>query len=245
MIRGWLSRYSEIIKEFGFSRKQDQEAAFMLNSIIKEPISIKKIEKIIKGEVVFVLGSGPSLSKSRSILKKYSKIPKIVADSALETLMRDRIFPDIVVTDLDGDEKSLKNAGKTNSLMIVHAHGDNMAKLHLAENFKNCLGTTQGKTFGNLYNFGGFTDGDRGVFIAQAFGARKIVLFGMDLENKVGKISKTKISEKKIKLKKLKKAKMLLQWLATKSKSEFYTTSKPIPGFKVIHYKDLNDIIIT
>ena len=245
MIRGWMSRYSEIVKEFGFSIKQDHEAAFVLNSIIKKPISIKKIEDIVKGEVVFVIGSGPSLSSSIPILKKYAKIPKIVADSALQTVIQNKIFPSIVVTDLDGDEKSLKNTGKTNAIMIVHAHGDNIARLHLAENFKNCIGTTQGKTFGNLFNFGGFTDGDRCVFIADGLGAKKIILFGMDLENKIGRSSQTKISEKKMKLKKLKKAKVLLEWLAPKSDSELYTTSKAVKGFKTIHYKDLNDIIIT
>ena len=245
MIRGWISRYSEITKEFGYSKKQDHEASFMLNSIIKNPISIKKIESILKGKNVLVIGSGPSLSSSIPVLKKYSKIPKIVADSALQVLIKNHILPDIVVTDLDGDQKSLKKIGKTKSIMIVHAHGDNIARLHLAENFKNCIGTTQGKTLGKLYNFGGFTDGDRGVFIANAFHAKKIILFGMDFDNKIGKFSKTKYSERKIKLKKLKKAKVLLQWLSKKSKSELYTTSDPIRGFKKIYYKDLRDIIIT
>ena len=245
MIRGWISRYSEIVNEFGFSKKQDHEASFMLNSIIKNPISIKKIECILKGKNVLVIGSGPSLSSSLPILKKYTRSPKIVADSALHVLIKNHIFPDIVVTDLDGDEKSLKKVGKTKSIMIVHAHGDNIAKLHLAENFENCVGTTQGKTLGKLFNFGGFTDGDRGVFLANAFHAKKIILFGMDFDNKIGKFSKTKDSEKKIKLKKLKKAKDLLQWLSKKSNSDLYTTSKPIRGFKKIHYKDLKDIIIT
>ena len=245
MIRGWFSRYSEIIREFGFSKRQDQEAAYMLNSIIKNPVPIKKIQSILKGKTVFVIGSGPSLGSSISMLKKYKKNPKIVADSALKILVQNKIFPDIVVTDLDGDERSLKIVGNTKSVMIVHAHGDNIARLHLAENFKNCIGTTQGKTLGNLFNFGGFTDGDRAVFLANAFDAKKIILFGMDLENKIGKFSKTKILDKKIKRKKLHKAKMLLQWLSTKSRCELFTTSKPIPGFKKIQYKDLKDIIIT
>ena len=204
-----------------------------------------KIKKILKGRTVFVIGSGPSLSSAIPILKKYRQNPKIVADSALEVLIQNRIFPEIVVTDLDGSEKSLKKIGKTNAIMIVHAHGDNITRLHLVENFENCMGSTQGKVLGKLFNFGGFTDGDRGVFIANAFNAQKIILFGMDLENKIGKFSKTKTSEKKIKLKKLKKAKALLQWMAEKSNCELYTTSKPIPGFKKILYKDLKDIIIT
>jgi len=45
-------------------------------------------------------------------------------------------------------------------------------------------------------------------------------------------------------LKKLRKAKSLLQWLAKKPRSELFTTSNPIDGFKKIDYQEL-DIIIT
>ena len=43
---------------------------------------------------------------------------------------------------------------------------------------------------------------------------------------------------------KLNKGKLLLEWLSTITKSELFTTSKPINGFKKISYKDV-DIIIT
>ena len=39
----------------------------------------------------------------------------------------------------------------------------------------------------NVYNFGGFTDGDRSVFLAEELGASQIILVGMDLGNKIGK----------------------------------------------------------
>ena len=245
MIRGWDVRYSEIVKEFEFSKKQDYESAFLLDSMIKEPIPIEKIKSIINGKDVFVVGAGPSLSSSIDALKKFKKNPKIVADSALDILIKNGIIPDIVVSDLDGDEKALKKIGKTKTVMIVHAHGDNITKLHLVENFKNVLGTTQGKPFNKLFNFGGFTDGDRCVFLAHAFNAKKIILFGMDFENKIGIFSKTKKTDLRIKRKKLRWAKILLEWLAKKSNCEFYTTSKVIKGVKKIHLKDLEDIIIT
>jgi uncharacterized Rossmann fold enzyme len=66
----------------------------------------------------------------------------------------------------------------------------------------------------------------------------------MDFGKRIGKFSNTKTSEKSIKLKKLKKGKFLLEWLATKTKSELFTTSSPIVGFKKIPYQYL-DIIIT
>jgi hypothetical protein len=47
-----------------------------------------------------------------------------------------------------------------------------------------------------------------------------------------------------MKLKKLEIGRDLLIWLSTITKSELFTTSKPIEGFRKISYKDL-DIIIT
>jgi len=114
----------------------------------------------------------------------------------------------------------------------------------MVKKMKNCVGTTQTNPFNKIQNFGGFTDGDRGVFLASHFGAKKIILFGMDFGNQIGKFSNTKRSERKIKLKKLKIGKDLLIWLSTITKSELFTTSKSIEGFKKITYEEL-DIIIT
>ena len=244
MISGWKKRYSEILKQFKYSEKKDKDSAAILDSILKKSKTNQKIKDLIKNNTVFVIGSGPSLSNAIPKLKKFKKIPKIVADSAVKPLIENGIRPDIVVTDLDGDEKTFKKIAKTKCIFVVHAHGDNIEKLELAKNFKNCLGTTQTKPFGNLENFGGFTDGDRGVFLASYFNAEKIILFGMDFGNRIGRFSNTKKSERKIKLMKLKKAKSLLEWLAINTKSELFITSIPIRGFKKIPYKDL-DIIIT
>lgn len=244
MISGWNLRYLEILKEFKYDKKQDLESAIILNSMIKDNRLIQKIQKKIESKPVFIIGSGPSLRSAIPFLKKYKKITKIVADSALKTIIENKIIPDIVVTDLDGDEKSLKKIGKTNSIFVVHAHGDNISRLQFVENFRNYVGTTQTKAFGKIHNFGGFTDGDRAVFLASHFDAKKIILFGMDFGNKIGKESNTKISDRKIKLKKLKKAKSLLEWLSKKTRSELFTTSRHLDGFEKIDFQDL-DIIIT
>ena len=66
----------------------------------------------------------------------------------------------------------------------------------------------------------------------------------MDFGQRIGKFSNTKPLERKIKLKKLKKGRSLLEWLAIKTKSELFTTSSPITGFKKIPYRNL-DIIMT
>ena len=244
MISEWQKRYSDILKEFNYSEKKDKESAILLNSILKKSNVNEKIIALIRGKTVFVIGSGPSLSAAIPELKNFKKSIKIAADSSIKHLVENGITPDVVITDLDGDEDTLKKIGKTKSIFVVHAHGDNIEKLEFAKKFRNCIGTTQSKSFGKIQNFGGFTDGDRGVFLASHYGAKKIILFGMDFGDRIGKFSNTKRTERKTKLKKLDRGKSLLEWLATITKSELFTTSKPINGFKKISYKDV-DIIIS
>jgi uncharacterized Rossmann fold enzyme len=69
---------------------------------------------------------------------------------------------------------------------------------------KRFIATTQAKPFNRVYNFGGFSDGDRCVFVAREFGASKIKLAGFDFEDP---------GVNQIKKKKLKWAKKLLEIL--------------------------------
>jgi len=126
--------------------------------------------------------------------------------------------------------------------MVVHAHGDNSEKLYLVKGFKNCIGTTQTKPLGNIHNFGGFTDGDRCVFLASHFRARKIILFGMDFGSTIGSFSKSKVVNKNVKIRKLRRGKKLLEWLALKSSSELYSTTI-VKGFTKIKFEDIYDVI--
>lgn len=242
-ISGWEEKYKEILKEFNYSRKKDFEAARFLNSILKTPFPLKKLEQKIKGKTVFVIGAGPSLISSVGSIKKFSNVTKIVADGATQALLKRRIIPDIVVTDLDGNIEFLKKASDMNSIMVVHAHGDNITKIPMALIFKNCVGTTEGKPFHKIKNFGGFTDGDRCVFLARYFGAKRIILFGMDFGNKIGRYSKEGKYDKHIKLMKLRKAKMLLEWIAIKGDSALYTTSKGIKGVRKIRFNELEGLV--
>lgn len=244
MLLGWKKMYSCILKEFGYDEEKDKESAVLLNSILKKSYINRKIMNLVKDKTVLVIGSGPSLSTAITKLKNYKKLTIIAADSSIKPLVENGIIPDIIVTDLDGDENTLEKIAKTKSIFVVHAHGDNIEKLRFVKKIKNCIGTTQSTPFDKIHNFGGFTDGDRGVFLANYYDAKKIILFGMDFGDQIGKLSETKKSERKMKLMKLKRGESLLEWLATITKSELYTTSKPIKGFRKISYKEL-DIIIT
>ena len=136
---------------------------------------------------------------------------------------------------------SIRKIGRTKIPIIVHAHGDNQDKLEIVKDFANVVGTTQTEEFGKMKNFGGFTDGDRCVFLAEFFNADKIVLIGMDFGQEIGKYSKHKVVNRKTKLKKLKFGKRILEWFATKSKADLYSTKK-IKGYKMIRLVDLQCI---
>ncbi len=240
-VPGWEQKYKDILKEFNYIRKRDYEAAKFLNSLLKTPFPLKKLEQKIKNKTVFVIGAGPSLASSINSIKKFSSVTKIVADGATKALLKNKITPDIVVTDLDGGIEFLKKAS-TNAVMVVHAHGDNIEKLPMVLNFRNCLGTTEGRSFDKIQNFGGFTDGDRCVFLSRYFGAKKIILFGMDFGNKIGRYSKERKYNKHTKIRKLRRGKLLLEWLASKNRSGLYST-KPIKGFYKIKFSDLQELV--
>ena len=240
-IHGWKTKFNEIRKEFGYTEKEDFISAKKLNLLLKRKNSKKEFEDIIKDKTIFVIGAGPSLSKSLKHIKKSKNITKIVADGAVRALLEKNIRPDILVTDLDGDMESIKKIGKTKIPIIVHAHGDNSNRLEIVKKLSNVTGTTQTREFGKLKNYGGFTDGDRCVFLAEYFNASKIVLIGMDFGQKIGKYSKHRVINRKTKLKKLKSGKMIIEWFATKSKADLYST-KRMKGYKTIRLIDLECI---
>ncbi|MDL2246647.1 DUF115 domain-containing protein, partial [Methanobrevibacter sp. OttesenSCG-928-K11] len=134
-------------------------------------------------------------------------------------LLEENIIPDIIATDLDGKMEDLLKSNEKGSLMVIHAHGNNSDEIiKYTKQFNNILGTTQSKPFGNLYNFGGFTDGDRAIFLSVALNAQKIILAGMDFGKIVTKYSRPNLSNDTeiaddIKQKKLDYAEKLTNWI--------------------------------
>ena len=115
----------------------------------------------------------------------------VAADGATSAMIEERLSPDIVATDLDGNIDDILLANLKGANIAIHAHGDNLDQIaRLSSFFNNVLGTTQAQPRGNLYNFGGFTDGDRAMFLSVALGASEITLAGMDFGDVVTKYSK-------------------------------------------------------
>lgn len=232
----WFPYYQGIRADFGYSTEKDQEAAKILSEMIKKKaLDPKILQHKIKGKNVIVVGAGPSLEDEKVLkyIKKNKKFVKIAADSAVQFLIENKIKPDIVVTDLDGNSKFLQKAEKNGAILVVHAHGDNTDILKkLVPKFRKLVGSTQVAPVENVHNFGGFTDGDRSVFLAEEFGAKKIVLVGMDFGNNIGKYSKEKVKDPELKKQKMQAGKRLLEMLAKQSRSQLVDTAqKPIRGF--------------
>ena len=72
-------------------------------------------------------------------------------------------------------------ANQKGSFLAVHAHGNNLDKIkEYVPGLERVLGTTQSTPLENVYNFGGFTDGDRALYLAVELGVNFIILAGMD-----------------------------------------------------------------
>ncbi|PWB51016.1 MAG: hypothetical protein C3F06_11130 [Candidatus Methanoperedenaceae archaeon] len=188
----WEPIYKIILEDMHFDRIYDENSARLLSKMLEtkarkkipDVIEIEIIRNAIKGMDVLVCGKAPRLKDD---IKKidFEKYVVIAADGATSVLMNNGITPDIIVTDLDGNMDDEVKANKSGAIMVVHAHGDNMDALgEELPRLKRVIGTTQANPISNVYNFGGFTDGDRCVFLAKEMEARSIVLAGFDFEDK-------------------------------------------------------------
>src|SRR3989304_3791171 len=111
-VLGWEKRYSEILKEFGYSKKSDLESAKLLNSLLKNKFPLNKLRSKVFEQNVFVIGAGPSLLSCIPVLKRFSFITKIVADGAAKALIENNIILNNTATTEIYTLSSLKKIGK-------------------------------------------------------------------------------------------------------------------------------------
>ena len=212
----WEKYYTEILDDFGFSRENDEKSAKLLDEILSTEgcLTLNDLAEIVGfSDKFIVFGAGPSLKEHVLDLKENYDLKDYVlvsADGATTALIEERIAPDIVATDLDGNIDDILIANIRGANVVIHAHGDNIENIaSFTPFFDNILGTTQAQPVGNLYNFGGFTDGDRALFLAVALGASEIILAGMDFGDIVTKYSRPKLENTLEKADDFKKKKLL------------------------------------
>jgi uncharacterized Rossmann fold enzyme len=182
--QSWEPIYTEILEDFGFSRARDEEAALLLSQLLKDKKrSLAEAAHRLCGRAAMICGNAPSLAAELEGLQGRD-LAFVAADGATAVLLSKGVVPDIVVTDLDGPFDAIRSASLMGSLIVVHAHGDNLDALNrYVPQLERAVGTVQCQPPEGLYNFGGFTDGDRCVFLARALGSASIKLLGFDFDD--------------------------------------------------------------
>jgi hypothetical protein len=176
----WEPHYLEILNYFGFSREDDEKAARLLATLATRD-DLPALAALTRGKEVTVCGNAPCLQRELHTIRGVI----FAADAAAEVLMGHGIRPDAIFTDLDGATDRLLDMNGAGTIVVVHAHGDNIPLLrHWVPRLGGpVVATTQGTPLPHVHNFGGFTDGDRAVFAAQALGAAGITIIGFDLDD--------------------------------------------------------------
>ncbi len=222
LIDQWNNEYLKIVAKLNLSIKEDIKSTRQLESFLNEKLPyeanfiLEKVEYVLKHPIL-VVGAGPSLDIDLELCVQHSIINdlKIIAiDGSCSLFQQHQIIPDIVISDLDGEWSAIRWAISRGAIALIHAHGDNRTiiqdffeETHLLDKKPLIWGTTQNKLKTNLFNFGGFTDGDRGIFLAIHFQSPIIGLIGFDFGEKIGKYSKNSsqilknTSRKRVKLK--------------------------------------------
>jgi uncharacterized Rossmann fold enzyme len=207
----WEPYYQEILIEFSFKREEDELSASVLSELLagKKLASQVELKALIQGRDVVVVGGGNNLEDELN--RDISQSTVIAADGTTSVLLDKGLNPHIIVTDLDGNIEDQISANNNGSIAAIHAHGDNIEQIKKwTPRFEGkIIGTVQCRPFDSLNNYGGFTDGDRGVFLAQHFGAARIHLIGFDFEN----VGEKPDCDVEIKLRKLGWAKKLIKLL--------------------------------
>ena len=181
----WEPLYLQILADFGFDRSEDVASARILADLLHGRAgALTDLRDIISGRDVAVCGNAPSLASEIDSIMPDQIV--IAADGATTVLMANRTIPDVIVTDLDGTIEDIISASEKGSFVVVHAHGDNIPAVRSVVprlRGTRVLGTTQSEPFDDIHNFGGFSDGDRCVFLAKASGAASVTLFGFDYDD--------------------------------------------------------------
>jgi len=185
----WAPFYEQIAREFGFPFDREQRSADRLDELLPSAARCEPLVRIrrrLQGRDVVVVGSAPRGGPPPIWRLPSSKPSPVVvaADAATVACLDAGIVPTLITSDLDGPMPTEIGANRRGSLVVVHAHGDNLPALEeWVPQFPGDLaGSWAGPPRPALFNVGGFTDGDRAVFLAEHSGARRILLWAFDFD---------------------------------------------------------------
>jgi len=207
----WEPVYEAILADFGYAREGDEAARDELAELV-DPFDLELLADV-EGATVAVAGAAATLGDE--VERAAAADVVFAASTAADRLREAGIDVDLMVTDLDKNPVTARALTLEAVPVAVHAHGDNREAVarHVPKMDPAwVLPTTQAAPVGPVRNFGGFTDGDRGAFLADHLGAAELVFPGWDLDD---------FSVDPAKAKKLVWAERLLYWLERRRGEQF------------------------
>lgn len=185
----WSPLYRRIADEFGFPFEREERSAELLESLLSAVARAAPLERVARRLArrdVVVVGTAPGAGPP-PVWRLDARAPGtaiVAADGATTACLDAGLIPEVIVTDLDGDVPAEVVANRRGSLGVVHAHGDNEGTLRAwVPQFPGELaGSWAGPPRPALLDVGGFTDGDRAVYLAEHVGAQRLLLWGFDFE---------------------------------------------------------------
>lgn len=220
--RQWAPRYARIREEFGFDFAREEAAADLLQSLLPASARVDPLGRVrprLEGREVIVVGLAPNAGPPPLWRRPGTERPPVLvaADGAAASCLAAGLVPAVIVTDLDGPVPSEVAANRRGSLVVVHAHGDNLPALReWVPQFPGELaGSWAGPPREDLFDVGGFTDGDRAAYLAESVGAREVVLWGFDFD----RVEESEPASRARKLAKLDWARRLLAVLAREGRA--------------------------
>jgi uncharacterized Rossmann fold enzyme len=180
----WEPVYTAILADMGYDRTGDERARDRLASFVGDRPTAAPPADAVSELTVAVAAPGPTLSASIDRVEAADAV--FAAGTAADQLLERGLDPDWIVTDLDGHPERVPAFTRRDATVAVHAHGDNVGLIESVVpecNLSSVLPTTQAAPVGPVRNVGGFTDGDRAAFLADALGAARLTFPGWDLED--------------------------------------------------------------
>ncbi|WP_049984815.1 6-hydroxymethylpterin diphosphokinase MptE-like protein [Halobellus rufus] len=177
----WEPVYESILTDFGYPREADERARDVIAAYAR-PFDFGRLD--CSGDAVAVVGAAPSLAEE---VDSIADADRAFAASTAADVVRDAGFDvDLMVTDLDKNPETAQTLTREGTPVAAHAHGDNVPAVEeWLPRFEpaQTIATTQAAPTDAVYNFGGFTDGDRAAFLADALGASELRFVGWDFDD--------------------------------------------------------------
>lgn len=203
--------YEAILEDFGFDRAADEHARDVAASLAT-PFPLDRLGDWT-GRTVAVAGGASSLADELAVARAADVV--VAASTAADVLLDAGIGVNCLVTDLDKNPDTGRVLSDRGVPVVAHAHGDNVPALREwlpRYDPEWTLVTTQAEPHAPVRNVGGFTDGDRGAFLADHVGAGRLVFPGWSFDDPAVSPAKTR---------KLRWAARLLRWLERRRGDRF------------------------